>query len=232
MAHHHKNHKPFAEQSRRRRKQAYINIKNLIRRSKPVLGGLFYSHDYLHGKNGWIDCYFLGNEPLTIYNCTLETARCAYVEAVCDAAWQAAEELLPYSNDIVDSAFVDSETGLWTTVVKPDEVEDVFGGLTRSEWIEAEIVRIANSGAVVVQEQISLRHDFALGTGMDATINVPYLTVETINAFIEQFLSAQRSKSKLCLSTEPLSFAHNQIEHWGNESVYIVEPWDYPAKSE
>jgi hypothetical protein len=113
MARHRNKHKPFGDQSRRHRKLTYINIKNQIRRAQPVLGGLFYSQDHIHGKNGWIDCYFLGKEPLTFYNCTLETARCAYVEAVSEAAWEEAEKLLPYHSNLIDNAYVDSESGLW-----------------------------------------------------------------------------------------------------------------------
>lgn len=226
MARHHKKHKPFGEQSRRRRKLTYINIKNQIRRAQPVLGGLFYSQDHLHGENGWIDLYFLGKEPLTFYNCTLETARCAYVEAVHEAAWEAAEKLLPYHSNLIDNAYIDSESGLWTSELEPERAEAEFDGLSRYDWIEAEEVRIANSGSIVVHEQISLRYDFACGIGLDATINVPYLTVETINTFIAQFLSQSiGSHEKSNSSSAPLSFAHNQIERWGIESNAIVEPW-------
>jgi len=51
---------PFCQLPRHRQKDAYIGIKNLIRRAAPVLGGRFYTHDMLHGYNGWIDLYFLG----------------------------------------------------------------------------------------------------------------------------------------------------------------------------
>lgn len=51
--------KAWLEKPRRQRKRDYIGIKNNIRRSAPVLGGRFYTHDYLHGENGWADIYFL-----------------------------------------------------------------------------------------------------------------------------------------------------------------------------
>jgi hypothetical protein len=189
MARQRNKHKPFGEQSRRHRKLTYINIKNQIRRAQPVLGGLFYSHDHIHGQNGWIDCYFLGKEPLR-------------------------------------QCLLDSESGLWTSDIEPDRPEAQFDGLSRYDWVQAEEVRIANAGSIVVHEQINLRYDFACGIGLDATINVPYLTVETINTFIAQFLSQSvGSHEKHCSSSEPLSFAHNQIERWGIESNAIVEPW-------
>ena len=58
--HRHKKRIPFGERSRRQRKAAFIFVKNDIRRHANILGGLFFTHDYLHGKNGWIDCLFLG----------------------------------------------------------------------------------------------------------------------------------------------------------------------------
>ncbi|MBK7050067.1 MAG: hypothetical protein KBF98_13790 [Rhodoferax sp.] len=61
-----KRHIPFGEQSRHYRKNAYIEIKNLIRRDAPVLGGLFTTHDYMHGKNGWIDGFFQKHDTLTL----------------------------------------------------------------------------------------------------------------------------------------------------------------------
>jgi len=47
---------PFGAQSRGRRKAAFISVKNNIRRHAGILGGLFSTQDYLHGKNGGIDC--------------------------------------------------------------------------------------------------------------------------------------------------------------------------------
>lgn len=125
-----------------------------------------------------------------------------------------------------DHAYIESELGLWKSDLEPETAEAQFDGLSRYDWIEAEEVRIANSGSIVVHEQISLRCDFACGIGLDAIINVPYLTVETINTFIAQFLSQSVGSHKKSNSrSEPLSFAHNQIERWGIESNAIVEPW-------
>ncbi|MFM8899601.1 MAG: hypothetical protein ACKOF9_06585 [Burkholderiales bacterium] len=73
---------PFGAQSRYRRRAAFISVKNDIRRHAGILGGLFSTHDYLHGKNGWIDCMFIGRTPPVFYNCVLETTRNAYKEQV------------------------------------------------------------------------------------------------------------------------------------------------------
>ncbi|HIJ33323.1 MAG TPA: hypothetical protein HPP65_02820 [Gammaproteobacteria bacterium] len=46
--------KPFSLLSRTKQGKLYISVKNQIRRATPVLGGTFMTHDYLHGKNGWV----------------------------------------------------------------------------------------------------------------------------------------------------------------------------------
>ena len=78
---------PFHRQSRRQQRAAYIELKNNICRASAVLGGLFHTHDYLHGKNGWADVYFLGRKAPLFYNAAMQTTRTAYKEAVWDAAW-------------------------------------------------------------------------------------------------------------------------------------------------
>ena len=65
---------PFCQLPRHRQKDAYIGIKNLIRRAAPVLGGRFYTHHLLHGDNGWLDLYFLGAKAPIFYNVTLRLA--------------------------------------------------------------------------------------------------------------------------------------------------------------
>ena len=72
---------PFNQLSRRHQRAAYIELKNKIRRASSILGGVFYTHDYLHGQNGWADVYFLGHKVPVFYNAALQTARTAYKEA-------------------------------------------------------------------------------------------------------------------------------------------------------
>lgn len=82
MQHQHSRRIPFGAQSRVRRKAAFISVKNNIRRHAGILGGLFSTQDYLHGENGWVDCFFLGNKPPVFYNCVIDTTRNAYKEQV------------------------------------------------------------------------------------------------------------------------------------------------------
>lgn len=215
--------KPFGELSARRRKAAYINVKNRIRRAASALGGLFYTHDYLHGKNGWIDGYFLSARTRTFYNFALQTTRCAYTEAVRDAAWDAADRLVPYDFDITRNSRKDPVTGLYTLEFPVDNGSEAFGGLTRMAWIDSESRRLADLREITVREEVTLHRDYAHGIGLHATIDVPALTVETINAFIRRFLEQEAQ-----WQGEPLSYSYDEAGYWGLESNAIVEPWEHP----
>jgi hypothetical protein len=213
-----KKRKYYSLLSRRRQKQMHFSIKRDILRVAPVLGGLFYTHDYLHGKNGWVDCCFLGKDKFTFYNCALETARYAYKEAVSDAAWKAADELLPYD---YNSIFRCAEKELQhDTNAKHTE----FGGLTRLEWVEREQRRLANARNIQVFEKLSLHYDYHFGIGLHATIDVPYLTVNTINNFIRGFLEDEKPYCR----NQALTYSYDEIEYWGLESNAIVEPLENP----
>lgn len=215
MIYRRKKRKYYNSLSHRRRKQIHFRVKRDILRAAPVLGGLFYTHDYLHGKNGWIDCYFLGKGKFTFYNCALETTRYAYKEAVSDAAWQAADELLPYDHDWL---FRRPKSQL-------DNAKHVeFGGFTRFEWYEHEMQRLADTCTIQVFEKLSLHHDYHFGVGLHATIDVPYLTVDSINNFICQFLENE----KPYCSNQALTYSYDEIECWGLEPNAIVEPLENP----
>ena len=121
----------YSSLSSKRRKRIYIEIKNQIRRAAPHLGGLFYTHDYLHGKNGWIDCYFLGKNR-TVYNVTLETARHCFSEMVRERARDDAEDLLP--SEEITFAPRDPVTGCRQIIFPEDTPNKVFNGMSRWDW--------------------------------------------------------------------------------------------------
>lgn len=223
MANRRKKHKPYGDLSSRRRKQIYIRMKNQIRRSAPNLGGLFYTHDYMHGQNGWIDLYFIGKNRV-VYNVTLETTRCAYKEAVSDAAWDAADARLPRKLDLFSKSVKDPVTGLWTLHREPEVGHAEYDGLTRFEFVQREERRIADAGTVKVFEHWTLHRDYAFGVGLHATIDVPFLTVDAVNDFIRRFIE---DGEKAYQSSEAKSYTHDEIAHWGLESNAIVEPWEY-----
>src|SRR4029079_13593719 len=119
------------------------------------------------------------------------TTRYAYTEAVRDAAWDAADKLVPYDFDIIRHSEKDPATGLFRLNFPVDNGHEAFGGLTRMAWIDAETRRLAELATVTVREEVSLHRDYAHGIGLHATIDTPFLTVETVNAFIRRFLETE-----------------------------------------
>jgi hypothetical protein len=213
-------HKAYAELSARKKKNIYISIKNQIPRAAPFVGGLFYSHDYLHGENGWVDGYFIGKNR-TVYNFALQTTRYAYKEAVSDAAFDATDERVPRPPIRFER---DPKTGYSTMVSEPDVARAEFDGLRRWDWIKEEERRIADAGTVKVVAEVTLHRDYYRGIGLHGTLDVPSLTVDAINAFIRQFLETEAPSR----AAEPISYRHDEIKYWGLESNAIVEPWECP----
>ncbi len=218
-----KRHTPFHARSSKARKLAYIRTKNNIRRAAPVLGGLFYTHDYVHGQNGWVDIYFLGKEKGVFYNVTLQTARYEYKEEVSHAAWEAADALVPHRFNLFEDAKKDPVTGHWVSNPKPEGALDAFGGKTRWEWIHEKEKEIADARTHKVHARVELDRDYAHGIGLHATIDVPFLTVDAINAFIRDFLARGEKPWR---DENALSFNNEEVGYWGLESNALVEPWD------
>ncbi|MCX7140515.1 MAG: hypothetical protein NT123_05310 [Proteobacteria bacterium] len=221
MSYPYNRHIPFGKRSRRYRKQAYIEIKNKIRRHAPVLGGLFTTHDFMHGKNGWIDGFFLGRKAPIFYNFVLDTTRNMYKERVRELAFDRSYEIVPDCEfGIFDAMVTDSETGMWTTTPADPMHFTQFGGLSRDEWVEQQIPIIANERVVQVFEEWTLHNDYGYGVGLHATIDVPYLTIEAVNDFIPRFMEFKA----VFHSRVALTYSHDEIERWGIESNAIVDP--------
>ena len=214
--------KAYPNKSRRRRKRDYIWIKNNIRRAAPVLGGQFYTHDYLHGENGWVDIYFLSRKPLIFYNATLETTACAFREKAEELAFERSCKLVPYRSVLLE------RLGQGNTVSSEDLDEpvtaDPFGGLDRRRWIDREVVRLIEAGEVAVHEKVELDHSYSFGIGLSATLGVPAITVETVNDFIDEFLARGERPWKGGTVTFDSSIVDKTHKI---ESNLLVEPWEW-----
>jgi hypothetical protein len=218
-------HIPFAERKRTAQKRAYQNVLNNIRRSAPMLGGKFYSRHYMHGENSWIDGYFLGTHKPTFYNFCLQTTRYAYKEKVVDLAWDKSYLVAPVESDlsIFDRTVLDPVSGLYVTPAHQPHRYPELNGMTRLEWTQAQLPKIANNQEVQVFENWTLHYDYHSGIGLHATIDVPYLTIDAVNLFIDRFLQSESAM----VGTVALSYRHDQIGHWGIEPNSIADPWEW-----
>ena len=125
---------PFNHQSRRQQRAAYIGLKNKIRRAAPILGSQFYTHDYLHGENGWAGVFFLGHKAPLFYNAMLETTRAAYKDAVWDIAWERSYALAPDTEpSLLDLMVKDPESGNYVVPERDPVLYPELDGLSRIE---------------------------------------------------------------------------------------------------
>lgn len=213
---------PFCQLPRHRQKDAYIGIKNLIRRAAPVLGGRFYTHHLLHGDNGWIDLYFLGAKAPVFYNVMLETALEAYQEAVWDKAWDASYALAADAEpDWLSRAVKDPKTGHYVVPAHEPQRYPALDGLSRLEWVQRQLAVIADSGEVTVTTGWRLHHDYHHGIGLSATVDAPAITIDVVHAFIDRFLTNPRDWR----DATSLSYRYAEVPHWGLSANAIVEPW-------
>ena len=223
-------HIPFAKRTRSAQKRAYWNVQKNILRAAPILGGKFYSRHYMHGQNGWIDGYFLGSSKPIYYNFSLQTARYAYKEKVEELAWERSYEIAPTDADpsIFDRTVKDPTSGLYVTPAREPRRYPELGGMTRLDWSQSQLPDIANGLEIKVFEQWTLHRDYHSGIGLHATIDVPFLTIEAVNDFIDRFMQTQSAfKGK-----DSLAFRHEQIAHWGIEPNAIAHPWEWESEVE
>lgn len=220
---------PFDRRARKAQKRAYWQVLGKIRRAAPVLGGRFYTHHYLHGENGWIDGYFLGNKKPIFYNLYLQTVSYAYKELVSSRAWDLSYELAPHDLDlsILKRTAKDPVSGLYVTSPREPYRYPELNDMTRYEWAQAENQRVADSRVFEVFEHWTLRREYHSGIGLHATIDVPFVTIEAVNAFIERFLASEANFT----GKKPRSFRFDEIPYWGLESNAICDPWDWAKEA-
>lgn len=216
--------KSFSRRSRKAQKRAYWQTLSSIRRATLTLGGRFYLHHCMLEENGWIDGYFLGGDKPNFYNFFLETATYAYNKLVSRRAWDLSYKLTPVDMDpsIFERTVKDPVSGLYVTPVHLPSRYPEFAGLTRYEWTQAQQQRIADSLEIKVFERWTLQRNYSHGIGLRATIDMPCLTVKTVNGFIDRFLNSEAEFT----SQEPLSFRFDEISKWGHESNQIAQPWE------
>ena len=206
-----------------------MRIRSRIQRAAPVLGGKFTTHTYMHGHNGWIDAHFLGTKPPVSYSLALQTTLCEYKELVRSRAWELSDELAPeWDLPLFDGAVKDPTTGHYVSRRREPVRYPELENMTRLDWCEAQHQKIADSGDIHVFEKWTLQHDYHYGIGLHATINVPVLTIEAVNAFIDRFLATEAN----FLDSTPHTYRYDQVLHWGLDANALIEPWEWDAALE
>lgn len=169
-----------------------------------------------------VDIYFLSRQPSVFYNATLETTACAFREKVEDIAFDRSCLLVPYRSSLLDR--LGKGNTLTTDDLEEPIIADAFGGLNRRQWIEQEVIRFIAEGEVTVCEQVQLDRGYNFGIGLIATLDVPALTVETIHAFVDEFLAQGERPwegGALAFDRSILDKTHKL------ESNLLAEPWEW-----
>lgn len=183
--------KKYKDLPRRIKKKMYIRLKNRIRRTSKILGGKFYTHDYIHGDNHWVDVYFLGKKVNEFYNATLSTAEYTFAEEVRSIAFDRSIELLPYEMPQFVKQVNEKGGVIYRMQFKGMEPKKEFGGLTRSQWEDEEARRIVEKGEVSVREHMKIDRSYRYGIGLSAVIHKESITIDIINEFIDKFNSGE-----------------------------------------
>jgi hypothetical protein len=218
--------KPFQDLSRRNRKRAYMRIRGRIQKAVPVLGGKFTTHSYMHGDNGWIDAHFLGAKPPIFYSLMLQTTLCEYKELVTSRAWELSDELAPeWDLPLFDGGVEEPKTGNYVSRRREPVRYPELENMTRMDWCESQHQKIADSGDVHVFEKWTLQHDYHDGVGLHATIHVPVLTIDAVNAFIDRFLTTEAN----FLDPTPHTYRYELVPDWGLDANALIEPWEWDA---
>lgn len=184
-----KRHTPFNYKSRKRRKKAYINIKNDICRHTALLGGLFFTDHQLHDNNTWLDLYFTGHKSPIFYNVELITLFQAYKDEVWEKAWQKSYQLAPNIETIKFEYIKNKKTASSHLLPREPQIFVELENLSRMEWCQRQFKIIADSSEVKVSPGWDVHYDYAYGIGVTAAVNAPNLTIDVIHQFIEQFLA-------------------------------------------
>lgn len=91
---------PFGELSRRRKRDAFVQLRWRILCDTPRYGGIFTSHQTLDepGRpdiyNQWFDFLFLSMDGHTIWNAEIITGQMAFWDRLSELAWEQTQSLL------------------------------------------------------------------------------------------------------------------------------------------
>jgi hypothetical protein len=206
-----------------------MRVQKSILRAAPVLGGKFTTHIHMHGHNGWIDAHFLGTKPPISYSLAMQTTLCEYKELVRSRAWELSYELaLDRDLPLFDGVVKDPTTGHYVSRRREPVRYPELENMTRLDWCEAQHQMIADSGDIQVFEKWTLQHNYHHGIGLHATIDVPVLTIDAVNAFIDRFLITEANY----LDPTPHTYRYEQVSYWGLDANALIEPWDWDAALE
>jgi hypothetical protein len=194
-------HRPFTALSRRQRRRKVFALKQLIHRERARCGGLFYDAcdiDYYRQHPDhpwrWSDIYFTGRDPAVLWNAEIITARMALEDLISDRVFDEAYQQLSEAERGVEFRFetrpnYNSQGKLVSRTLihreKPRYAR--FNGLTFNEYTEQREAEILTTQPPAVYCGYKRLPGFAYGIGLRMVVEAEALSVEVINAAIDDF---------------------------------------------
>ncbi len=171
--------KYFIELARHRRRAECIKIKNKLRRGYNCGKHFTTHHELRSGKtHRWIDiCFLSKKDPSIFYNAALISSAMDLYEKIEKAADEAHDTLFPdfdYELEFID-------LGELSQIVFPQELKE------RKQWLNQKKLELIKGELPPIFEKAKLHYDSCYGIGLQATLKQEALTIEDIDAFIEEF---------------------------------------------
>ena len=158
--------------------------------------------------------------PLNSFNLLLPPGE----SKVISRAWGLSYDLAPEVEiSMFDGALKDPKTGDVVPRIREPLQYPELENMTRLQWSRAQQEKIAASGDIQVFEKWTLHHHYHNGVGLHATLDVPFLTIEAINAFIDRFLMTEAD----FFDPTPHTYTCEQASNWGLESNALIDPLEW-----
>lgn len=232
---------PFGKLSRRRQRDAFVQLRWRILRDTPRYGGMFTSHQLLDepGRpdiyNQWFDFLFLGMNGLTIWNAEFITGQMAFWDQVSELAWEQTQSLLTEAE--FEAEF------RWKTVPMPSvrgqKMHRVIfpephrhaslDGLTVREHQERAASEILKNSPPDIHESFEIDCSYRYGKGLHIVLDAPVIDRSVIEHAIVKFREAGEA---VWVSDAPIPRSHLP-EHTEAEAMAVYrEQTPCPVRKE
>ncbi|QRZ12840.1 hypothetical protein JWJ88_09560 [Paracoccus methylovorus] len=190
---------PFGELSRRRQRDAFVQLRWRIVRDTPRYGGMFTSHQLLDepGRpdiyNQWFDFLFLGMDGHTIWNAEIITGQMAFWDQVSELAWEQTQSLLTEAEFEAEFRWktvqVPSVRGQkMHRVIFPEPRRYVsLDGLTVREHQERTASQILKDSPPDIYESFEIDRSYSYGVGLHMVVDAPVIDQGIIERAVHTF---------------------------------------------
>lgn len=173
--------KHYMDASRKHKKLMCIQHRNELRKSTPFLGGIFTTYDVIDGvKTQWADIVFLSKRYKNVlYNVTIETAKLNFFDKI---ESQSLKEFHSYAEEAAEEE--DIQDFLKSYGMRTQKIEEYLG-VSQFDWLAKRNEELSHQ--CVTREYCKKDKTYRYGIGLYIVIDVPALSIEAINGFIEAF---------------------------------------------